>query len=215
MPNASSTARRQAPQLCLWSGSDPRQTSHPGIDHRMALTYMSTTVEIRKRIVSLHGRQLFFLRPLLPAEPAVRELFVSREIIETVNEPWADNWMGQRHQEFRATLDSFSRGDRLTVSEQPYTKGPETVVARVDPVADEIWDVRCIAPNARIRCLGAFGGRDMFVALTWFYREDVTTKAAWNDEINRCKSEWNRLFAQIKRYKGKSIDDYLSNCFPI
>ena len=109
--------------------------------------------------------------------------------------------MGQMHMEFRATLDSITRGDLLPVSEDPYGKSPEAVVARVDPVGDEIWDVRCLAPNARIRCLGAFGGKNLFIALIWEYRESIE----WDEEIDRCKAEWYRLFQPLPRFKGVSL----------
>ena len=150
----------------------------------------------------------------MPGDPCPRELYVSKEVWEAVNEPWADNWMGQRHKAFRAVLDSFTRGDWLSISENPDNKEPHTTVARVRPVEDEIWDIRCPAPEAMIRCFGAFGGFDLFVCLTWQYREDLNTNEDWCNEIERCKSEWHRLFDPIERFRGASLDEYLSNYWP-
>ncbi len=176
---------------------------------------MSITRQIKKRIAGLHGRKIFYLAPSMPGDAIVREMYASNEVMETVNKPWSENWMGQRHKEFRATLDSFTRGDRMPVSERPFDKSPEAVVARVHPVGDEVWDIRCLAPDARIRCFGAFGGKNLFIALTWEYRENLVTKNDWDDEIEHCKAEWHRLFQTIPRFQGGSLDDYLSNYYAV
>ena len=173
---------------------------------------MSITEQVKGRITRLHGSQLFYLPTSMPGDPSIREMFVSRDIMDIVNEPWSENWMGQRHKEFRAKLDSFTRGDWFSVSENPFEKPSSTDIARVHPAKDEIWDIRCIDPNARIRCFGAFGGRNLFIALTWQYREDLNGLDEWEEEVNRCKAEWCRLFNPIQRYKGASVNEYLSNC---
>lgn len=172
---------------------------------------MSTTDDIRKRVAQHHGKQLFYLPTLVRGDRPIRELIVSEEVRDCVAPPWAENWMGQRHSEFRGVLDSFTRGDWMAVCEKPFMKPDDTDVARVDPVTDEIWDIRCINPNARIRCFGAFGGKDFFIALTWQYREDLSCRDEWEDEINRCKSRWDQLFNPLGRFQGASLDEYLSN----
>lgn len=172
---------------------------------------MSITEDIRNRVAQHHGKCLFYLPMLMRGEPPIRELIVSEEVRDCVTPPWAENWMGQRHSEFRGILDSFTRGDWLTVAEKPFDKHSDADLARVDPVADEIWDIRCIDPNARIRCFGAFGGKDFFIALTWQYREDLYRHDEWEQEINRCKSRWDHLFNPLTRFQGVSFDAYLSN----
>lgn len=172
---------------------------------------MSITKNIKHRIAQHHGKHLFYLPMLMRGEPLIREMIVSEEVRDCVEPPWAENWMGQRHSEFRGVLDSFTRGDWLAVAEKPFDKPGDADLARVSPVADEVWDIRCIDPNARIRCFGAFGGRNLFVALTWQYREDLSSNDEWKWEINRCKSKWDQLFDPLPRFKGVSLNEYLSN----
>lgn len=86
------------------------------------------------------------------------------------------------------------------------------MLARVHPVSDEIWDMRSTDPNPGIRGLGAFGGKDFFIVLVWDYRENFDEDPDhWEAEIERCKAKWNELFGSIPRFKGASLDEYISN----
>lgn len=172
---------------------------------------MSITDQIQAQVTAHLGKRLFHLRPLLPGESVVRHLVVSEEIRECVTPPWAGNWMGLRHSTFRGTLDAFIQGEELSVAEHPFNKLGDAFLARVHPVEDEIWDIRSIDPNARIRCFGAFGGKNLFIALTFAYREDITTTEDWDYEIDRCKGMWNQFFGSMNRFKGGSLDEYVSN----
>lgn len=107
--------------------------------------------------------------------------------------------------ELRAFLDGFTQGDYFTVAEKPYDKDPSAMLARTDPVEAEIWDLRCIGPDAGMRVFGRFAERDTFVALTCEYRELVD----WNVEIQRCAERWSDLFGELI-FKGAKLDDYLS-----
>ena len=84
------------------------------------------------------------------------------------------------------------------------------MLVRVDPVEDEIWDMRCIAPNPGIRCFGAFAGQDNFIALTWEYRENLLGASDWQREIEDCKATWTQFFGTLTPFKGESLDEYLS-----
>lgn len=83
------------------------------------------------------------------------------------------------------------------------------MLARVDPVQDEIWDIRCLAPN--IRCFGSFAGQDNFIALTWEYRENLHSAIDWQREIERCKTTRTEFFGTLTPFKGGSLDEYLSD----
>jgi hypothetical protein len=174
---------------------------------------MSISDDIGSRIRALAGTQLHHLPPLLESEPQVRQMIVSTEVLSAVTPPWPENFDGERLAAFRATLDAFTAGYVRAVAEDPFGKPPYADIARVHPVGDEIWDIRAIDPRARVRCLGAFGGRDRFVALTWDYRENLV--GAWREEIDRCKAEWSRLFGKLPRFKGAMLDDYLSDYYAV
>ena len=86
------------------------------------------------------------------------------------------------------------------------------MLARVHPVSDEIWDMRSAKSRAGIRGLGAFGGRNFFIVLVWDYRDNFDKDDNhWAREIQRCKATWDELFGSIPRFKGASLDGYLSN----
>ena len=117
--------------------------------------------------------KLLCLSPLVRSTPVIRTLFVSVEVNDVIHPPWAPNRNGYRQSQFRAFLDAFVAGDWISVAENPRKKPSNAFLARVEPAADEIWDIRCIDPKPGIRCFGAFAERDTFVALTWCYREDL------------------------------------------
>jgi hypothetical protein len=177
---------------------------------------MSISDSIRSRIAELEGSELFLLPTLVPGEPTVRELFVSKKVKEAVFPPWPDNHLGIRHQTFRADFDAFTEHDMRSVSENPRNKPPDTHIARVDPVEREVWDFRSLHPPG-IRSFGRFGGLNLFVALTWAYREDIEpgddwrSDDNWRAEIELCETEWARLFGDDLIFRGDTLDDYLTN----
>jgi hypothetical protein len=128
-----------------------------------------------------------------------------------VTPPFPEDLEGDRRVEFRQTLDSFLEGGEFSVAENPYAKPSNVMLARVDPVTSEIWDIRSIAPTPGIRCLGVFVDKDTFVALTWNYRENLEEPGEWEAEINRFTSDWRELFGDVEPYKGDCLDDYLTN----
>ena len=176
---------------------------------------MSITDEIQARIRAHHGKRLFYLPLRFRGDPAIRIMIVSEEVRDAVRPPWPKNWEGLRQSGFRGTLDAFTRGERVSVAERPFDKPNYAFLARVDPVADEVWDIRSIDPNPGIRCLGGFGGKDFFIALTWNYREILSGEYEWRDELQRCKSDWKELFDQIPRFHEGALDGYLSNYFAV
>lgn len=176
---------------------------------------MSITDDIKRRVKAYLGKRLFDLPLVFPGDPHIRTVIVSDEVRDVVAEPWSDNWEGRRHSYLRGALDIFTEGGCISVSEKPYNKDPDAFLARVDPVKDEIWDIRAIQPLPGIRCLGGFGGKDFFIALTWDYRENILGSDGWRDEIQHTKSEWESLFGTIPRFHGASLNDYLSNFYVV
>ncbi len=171
--------------------------------------------DIKARVATHEGKQLFHLPLYLPCEDTMREVFVSDEVHEVATPPWPENYEGLRRSGFRGELDAFTQGDEFSVAEDPFIKPGFAMLARVHPVSDEIWDIRSTDPNPGIRSLGAFGGKNLFLALTWDYRENFDIPGHWKAEIGRCKAKWNELFGPISRFKGASLDEYISNYYAV
>lgn len=173
----------------------------------MVLTYMSIADDIRARIKVLHGDgALSYLSPTIGSAPTARQIFVSEDVREAVNSPWPAYRTGQRHAMFRATLDNFTHGKTITIADDPFDKPVYSDIARTSPVKLEIWDIRSLEPDQGIRCFGAFGGLDLFIALTWDYRENIDDFTA---AVKECRTEWDRLFPGIRPFKGMIFDEYL------
>lgn len=174
---------------------------------------MSIAEKIKERIKDLEGQRLHHLPSQLPSDPRVREVFASNEVMEVVTPPWPENYVGQRQQSFRASLDAFTRGEELSVSEDPFRKSGTTFLARVHPVEREVWDIRSFEPKPGIRCFGRFGGYNRFIALTWDYRENFEGKEDWENEVEFFQKEWKKHFGEIPPYIGKGVHDLLSNYY--
>jgi len=110
-------------------------------------------------------------------------------------------------------LDEFTDGGFITIAENPRDKEASALLARVEPAEDDVFDFRCLDPKPGIRALGCFAEVDVFVALTWEYRENLENDDDWSAEIARCKSEWKRLFCDLPPFKGAKLNEYVSYNF--
>ena len=147
---------------------------------------------------------------MIRGEETPRTVFVSEEVAEIVIPPSAKTWEGRRHARLRALLDGFTEGDFITIAEDPHDKAASAILARVDPVGEEVWDFRCLDPNPGIRVFGCFAETDTFVALTWDYRENIED---WAAEVVRCRTAWTTLFCGLPSFKGKILNEYISYNF--
>ncbi len=156
---------------------------------------------------------MFHLPPLLPGDRTGRTLLVAREVMEIVGfRSLPDDASGdRRHARLRALFDHFSRGAPVTVADDPFRKRRTAILARVHPPADEVWDFRCLDPRPGIRAFGRFAEPDVFVALTWAYREDIAPGDGWTAQIARCRAAWTGLFGALPPFRGDRIDAYLSS----
>lgn len=176
---------------------------------------MSIRERIKARIREVEGKGLRHLPSSIASDLRVRDVFVSDEVWEMVTPPWSENWEGQRHQSFRGSLDAFTRGEEISVSENPFEKRWSTFLARVHPIEKEVWDIRTFEPNPGTRCFGHFGDRNLFITLTWQYRENLEGGKDWDDEVSYFVSEWKKLFCNIPPFIGRTVDDLLSNYHPV
>ncbi len=177
---------------------------------------MSITDDIKACVATHEGKRLFHLPLFLPGAYTLREMIVSDEVREAATPPWPENYEGLRRSGFRGELDAFTKGEEFSVAEDPFKKPGYAMLARVHPVSDEIWDIRSSDPRPGIRGLGAFGGKDFFIAIVWDYRENFDEDADhWTSEIERCKAVLNELFGSIPRFRGASLDEYISNYYAV
>jgi len=137
-----------------------------------------------------------------------RALFLSEEAHLAVHPPF-EQANQTLHAEFRQNLDAFLEGGEMTVGEDPKTKASDALMARVAPVEDGFFDFRVTSPRPQIRAFGGFAEFDTFVIVTWNYRDAIGDD--FDEEVMRCKVEWQKLFGRTQPFKGKSLNDYLSN----
>jgi hypothetical protein len=152
--------------------------------------------------------RLVRLPAIVREPPPNRTLWASEEVFYEVQPPFGENYSEQRRAYFRDALDAFTNHYRINVAENPFNKASDAMLARVDPVRAEFWDIRAIDPPQGIRCFGAFADHNVFVALTWDYRENITD---FGDAVAACVSLWSDLFGPISPHSGDSLDAYLSN----
>lgn len=154
------------------------------------------------------------LLPTLMGFETGRDMYVSSDILKVVTPPFAiDAKEAIQLADFRQFLDAFSERCRLTVAEDPYVKPGWALMARVDPVKDEFFDLRVTTPAENepesIRAFGGFADLDAFVALTWDYRDNIGDN--FDAEVDRCRDAWRELFGLIRPHRGVTLDDYLTH----
>jgi hypothetical protein len=178
---------------------------------------MSIRVEINNRISE--GR-LFRLRPHVQSDPNERTVLMSSEIHDLVSGPWPDGPMGIRCGYLRADLESFVANDVITVCWDPF-EARDAKMGRLDPITDEVWDLRSQAPPPSLRVFCRFAEKDVLVALTcnprsvpipWLDRLPLRERRSRErrDAIVKCRREWNVLFPAHQPLSGVDFSDYIS-----
>jgi hypothetical protein len=142
----------------------------------------------------------------------VRTMFVSLEVYGDVRGPFPHHQTGYRLSLFRGDLDGFTRGSWVSIADDPYNKKPWAFFAPVDPVRLGIWDIRSNGSDPQIRCFGGWAEKDVFVALTWAWRDDIRK---FSVEAEECRKDWDRLFPSCPPYVGKTIDDYIKERYRV
>ena len=154
---------------------------------------------------------LRFWKPLLP-RPRIRMLYVAKELVDEIESNDRDEYrMGQLSRDF----DFFCQSPRIAVG-----TGRETTcfMKRLEPGADEVWELRSRDPEPQVRVFGRFAQPDCFVATHAAFREDLGDLSwsrwegnNWPTEIQRCKSKWAVLLPSQVTFSGGSIHAYITS----
>jgi hypothetical protein len=172
---------------------------------------MSIRDEI-KYWMNLEHPKLFQVLPTLPNGPVERLLFASKEVNRLVVGPWRDQTEEHRCGRLSAATDMFVEGYRITMAlDDPYKKPKTTYMARLDPLQDEVWEIRVLDPKPGIRVFGRFSEQDSLIVLTWAPRESLPGSKEWRDAREGCKAEWRKLFPTYNAITGNNINEYVSH----
>jgi hypothetical protein len=128
--------------------------------------------------------------------------------------------MGIRCGYLRADLESFVANDVITVCWDPF-EARDAKMGRLDPITDEVWDLRSQAPPPSLRVFCRFAEKDVLVALTcsprsvpipWLDRLPLRERRSRErrDAIVKCRREWNVLFPAHQPLSGVDFSDYIS-----
>lgn len=155
-------------------------------------------------------RMLRLWRPLLP-RPHTRVLYVTAELLEEIETNDRDEYrMGQLHRDF----DFFCQSPRLTVGRGRKT---ECFMKPLEPVDDEVWELRSRDPEPQVRVFGRFAAPDTFIATHAAFRDDLGDVSwsrwegnNWPTEIQKCKSRWTVLLPSQVPFSGGSIHAYIT-----
>lgn len=170
-------------------------------------------MSIENAIKALEETELFAVLSSWEGEETPRHSYISLEVAGFLWEPADDDkWLAKIA---KAVFDDFVEGGHIPVGWDPHKKDGSCLMARVDSHVEgyEIWDVRCLAPKPGMRVLGGFAEKDVFVGITWDYRKNFDDH--WPEQIERCVSEWKRLFGNCLPFRGKTADEYLSKPFEV
>jgi hypothetical protein len=181
---------------------------------------MSIQDELAKLVAA--GR-LFPLALSLPSDQSVRRIFLSQEIQQLLVGPWVSVEWEKRCYALRATLESFVRGERVTVSLVPYEHG-EADMGRLDtPKDNEVWDIRDRKTKPGLRIFGRFIDKDTLILTNFSPRsvpipgvdkkplKDHRKSYEWELAIIECMDQWASMFPAIKPMHKDDASDYITN----
>jgi len=165
--------------------------------------------------------RLFRLEPSIPGDPEERTVLMSVEINQLLTGPWPSETMRRRCGRLRGDLESFLKGEHVTVCWDPF-QAKNAKMGRLHPITDELWDLRSQDPKPGLRVFCRFALTDVLVALTcsrrsvevpWLSRSPLKDRNSreWRDALVECKTEWNKLFPAHDPHHGAKIHAYISS----
>jgi hypothetical protein len=176
---------------------------------------MSIRAEIKRQIHRLvRARKLVSLPRLYLNDRRIRCMLLTQGVAQDVISPSGGMPDDERLAQFRGNLDAFAVGEAITIARHPFEKPSDADLAPIHPVSSHVWDFRILEPPNGIRCLGFFAAKDVFIALSWDYREDVEP-VDWSRLVEESKTIWDDLFSPIFPHFGDFPDAYISKPFTV
>ena len=157
------------------------------------------------------GGELVRLQPLLPGDSVARPVLVSHDVLRLVER--RDGLpidLVRKSASARSMLDSFQRGDRVTVGMDPHNKPGYCMLARTDPTKMCIWQFRILDPKPHVRIFGAFAEQDVFVALAYYAKPRLNFLGSYRKVTKNAREIWTTLFGDCEPCAGDNVDEYLS-----
>jgi len=149
---------------------------------------------------------------------------MTEEVAKLLNGPWEspDSEITETQWEYRCGFvhryfDRFLNGKKVTVALDPRSEADNCFLKRLDPIEDEVWEIRCREPAPGIRVFGRFAETNIFVALHWRLRKEMGSwgDPAWDAAIWTCKQHWGTFFHDCKPKSG-NLNDYIArNAIPV
>jgi hypothetical protein len=172
---------------------------------------MSIRDEINRHCAS---GQLAQLRHSIPGIGNARTIILNQATLDATN---LSRWKGNdryRLGRLRGDLDRFIGGDRVSVMLFPRAKSATTYLKRLEPVTDEVWEIRSCDPKPGVRVLGRFSELDVFIGLAWDFHENLHGRS-WESVRQRCLEEWRRLFPSCSAHSGENHNAYVSRAYAV
>lgn len=132
--------------------------------------------------------------------------------------PWTSPKCGSRVGLLRGDLESFVKGERVSVCLKPYT-AKEAFLGRLDRPEDEVWDMRSRTASPGLRLFGRFAAPNIFIAFTWAPRSTVWNgrepmgdrhNPKWDVAKLECERQWGLLFPKHEPIHGEEVQDYVT-----
>jgi len=170
----------------------------------------------------VRDHELFKLDFLIPGPPELRIVLMSPEINALVAPPWPENEIGERCARLRGELENILAGKPLVVCWTPRKGREHHQIGRLEPIEDNLFDIRSVDPKPGLRIPFHFAEKDVLVAhlcsprsasVRWLQRVPLlgARSKAWRNAIRDAKSQWSILFPNFEPHAGNHINDYLSN----
>lgn len=159
------------------------------------------------------SEELILWLPQFAGDARERTLFITAEVNDEFDEDtWADSSLAYRYGQLIGDFDRYVTGDTIPIGFDPYDKGDNSFMARIDPPEYGIWDIRSVAPSPAIRVFGAFAETDVFIALITRLRKDLGGKGSreWALARECAIAKWDNLFPGHPRLLGGTISDFIS-----